>query len=67
VVASDRLDPDASDLQNATAEIAWGHELTRDWSLNAGLQHSIARESGAAPVIENRLFATFDRRFSLRP
>lgn len=67
VSQSDRLDPALDDIQRTSAEVSYVRELTQDWSLNAGYRHSVARQTGRDPIVENRVFATIDRRFSLRP
>lgn len=63
----DVIDENGTDRQNASLELAYQRQLTREWNLRAGYRHNIARQSGLNPVIENRVFADIGRRFSLRP
>jgi hypothetical protein len=67
LAATDAVDPDETDRQRTSLQVAYSRRLTEDWNVNLGLRHSTSRESGLDPIIENAVFATVSRRFDLLP
>ncbi|KPQ10389.1 MAG: Surface antigen [Rhodobacteraceae bacterium HLUCCA09] len=67
LAATDAVDPDETDRQRTSLQVAYSRRLTEDWNFNLGLRHSTSRETGLDPIIENAVFATVSRRFDLLP
>ncbi|WP_141134903.1 hypothetical protein [Tropicimonas sediminicola] len=65
--ASEGLDDDTDDRRYASAGLSYFHDLDRDWSFVAGYIHEYSVDGGDDTMTSNQIFATIDRRFSLRP
>lgn len=63
----DNIDVNGIDRQQTNISLTYRHQLTQDWSLNAGVSHSVSRSDDRDDITENRVFANIGRRFSLRP
>ncbi|MEL6204807.1 MAG: hypothetical protein AAFR47_05805 [Pseudomonadota bacterium] len=65
--ASDAVDADGTDRSRSQVGVTYRHQLTRDWSFNTGVRHSISRETDRNPIVVNTVFANLSRQFDLRP
>lgn len=65
--ASEGLDDDTDDRRYASAGLSYFHDLNEDWSFVAGYTHEYSVDGDDDTMTANQVFATFDRRFSLRP
>lgn len=63
---SDFITGTDADVASARVAVGYNRPLTEDWGLGAGVSWQLTREDGAADDIDNRVFLSLERRFTLR-
>lgn len=56
-----------TDREAGRVELVYSRALDTDWSLETGVRHRTNDSTGSRRLAENEAFATFGRRFTLRP
>lgn len=64
---SRNIDDDSIDARQASAGLSYFHDIDSDWSFVTGYTHEFSVDENDQTVTANKVYATIDRRFSLRP
>ncbi len=67
VSGAEGLDESYNDRRQASFSVSYYRQLTSDWQFVTGYRHAYYEDNDETVTTENEVFATVDRRFSLRP